>query len=327
MKQAAVVIVVVVATAIPGPADGAKPTPPPRHDSIEVTPLSQQFSPSHAAIGARIDARSARSGQPGTKARQAAPTVQIAVRTGSRSTRGEVRASLPNPFPPLRSDSPLLHNPAPLGQGSFWYQDGQGHACLYLPSSVLPCFTVVAPPGAGAPGVRALSPVAIAASVADRLPLEPGQIHASPTASGLTGAPSWFWLDPAPAATSLSVSLAGEQVTVTAEPEGVEWRFGDGATDAGGAGVAYRPGSPPAGAVTHVYGTRCLPGDPGRNPYVLSSCGPSGYAVVAVVSWRVTYAASGPIASGGGLPTRTTETSALYPVSEARAFLVGASGQ
>jgi hypothetical protein len=48
---------------------------------------------------------------------------------------------------------------------------------------------------------------------------------------------------------------------------------------------------------------------------------------VAVVSWRVTYTASGPIVSGGGLPTRTTETSALYPVSEARAFLVGASGQ
>ena len=326
MKNAAVFMVAVVATAMAGPADGAKPTPPPRHDTIEVTPLSQQYSPSHAAIGARIDARSARSGRPGTKARQTAPTVQITVRS-ARSTPRKVRASLPNPFPPLRSDSPLLHNPAPLGPGSFWYQDGQGHACLYLPSSVLPCFTVVAPPGAGAPGVPPLSPAAIAASVADRLPLEPGQIHASPTASGLTGAPSWFWLDPAPTATSLSVSLAGEQVTVTADPEGVEWRFGDGATDAGGAGVAYRPGSPPAGSVTHVYGTRCLPGDPGRNPYVLSSCGPSGYALVAVVSWRVTYAARGPIASGGGLQTRTTETSALYPVSEARAFLVGASGQ
>lgn len=123
------------------------------------------------------------------------------------------------------------------------------------------------------------------------------------------------------------MSLAGERVTVTAEPEGVEWRYGDGATDPGGAGVAYRPGPPPAGAVTHVYGTRCLPGDEGRNPYVLTSCGAYGYSVVAVVSWRVSYAASGPIAGGGGLPTRTTETSALYPVSEARAFLVAGGGQ
>jgi hypothetical protein len=327
MKRAVAVLALIAAGALAGAADGHKPKPPTPPDTIRLGYFSEQSGPTRAVIGARINVTSNRSGRPGAAATRYQQPAQGTTRGGAHSTPGDVGVSMPNPFPPLRSDSPLLHNPAPLGPGSFWYQDGQGHACLYLPSSVLPCFTVVAPPGAGAPGVPPLSPAAIAASVADRLPLEPGQIHASPTASGLTGAPSWFWLDPAPAATSLSVSLAGEQVTVTAEPEGVEWRYGDGATDAGGAGVAYRPGSPPAGAVTHVYGTRCLPGDPGRNPYVLSSCGQSGYAVVAVVSWRVTYAASGPIASGGGLPTRTTETSALYPVSEARAFLVGASGQ
>jgi hypothetical protein len=328
LKPAAILTVAVIAAGVAGPADGAKPPRPPRHDTIRVTPLSQQYSPGRAAIGARIDARSVRRGWPGTAPRRPEPAVQITARTANRSTPGEVRVDLPNPFPPLRSDSPVLQNPAPLGPGSFWYPDGQGHVCLYAPSSVLPCFTVVAPPGAGASAGPALSPVAIASSVADRLPLQPGQIQESPLASGLTGAASWFWLDPAPAAASLSVSLAGEQVTVTAEPEGVEWQFGDGAGDTGGAGVAYRPGSPPPpGAVTHVYGTRCLPGDQGRNPYVLSSCGGNGYSVVAVVSWRVSYAASGAIAGDGGLPTRTTETSAAYPVSEARAFLVGGGGQ
>lgn len=327
MKRAVVFVVVVVAAgALVGIARGAKPAPPPQN-TIKLGYFSEQSGPAHAVIGARVSVTSDRRGQPGTPATRDEQPARREGQSPGSSTRAGGGTNLPNPYPPLRSDTPLLHNPAPLGPGSFWYSDGQGHACLYLPSSVLPCFTVVTPPSAGAPGVPAISPAAIAASVADRLPLEPGQIHLSPAANGLTGAASWFWLDPAPAATSASVSLAREQVTVTAEPTGVEWRFGDGATDAGGSGVAYREGSLPAGAVTHVYETRCLPGDQGRNPYVLSGCGTNGYSVVAIVSWQVSYAATGPVASSGDLPTRTTETSAPYPVSEARAFLVGGGGQ
>jgi hypothetical protein len=75
-----------------------------------------------------------------------------------------------------------------------------------------------------------------------------------------------------------------------------------------------------------MYETRCLPGDQGRNPYVLGSCGESGYPVAAVIAWRITFTASGPIDASGSLPTRSTATSAAYPVSEARGFLVpGAS--
>jgi hypothetical protein len=82
----------------------------------------------------------------------------------------------------------------------------------------------------------------------------------------------------------------------------------------------------PADAVLHAYETRCLPGDQGRNPYVLASCGSTGYRVEAIVVWRISFTATGPIDASGGLPTRTTETSAAYPVSEARGFLVsGAS--
>lgn len=197
---------------------------------------------------------------------------------------------------------------------------------MYAPDSVLPCFTVTAPTASG-PGSPATNPASLAASVANRMPLTPGEIHASPTARGLTGAASWFWLDPPPRATTVSVTLAGEQVTVAAEPDSVEWRFGDGAALSGGAGVPYRMGPPPPAAVTHVYDTRCLPGDQGHDPYVLASCGQDGYAIGAVINWRISFRASGPVGASGSLPARTTESSAVYPVSEARAFLLSGGSQ
>jgi hypothetical protein len=209
----------------------------------------------------------------------------------------------------------------PAGPGSFWYSDGAGHVCMYAPSSVLPCFTVT---GAGAAPVAPLNPATIAAHVADRLPLSPGEIKASPTGAGLTGAPSWFWLDPAPTTQQLSLSLAGEEVTVTAAPQ-ISWRFGDGASIDGGPGVPYRPGPVPADAITHLYQTRCLPGDQGHDPYVLTSCASDGYQLLAAVSWQISYRATGPVAASGTLPTRTTTSSVAYAVSEARAFLVGGS--
>ena len=103
----------------------------------------------------------------------------------------------------------------------------------------------------------------------------------------------------------------------------MEWRFGDDASLRAGAGVPYRPGEPPPGAVRHRYQTRCLPGDRGRS-FVLPSCGRDGYTVEAVVVWQISYRASGPVVRLGALPSRTTATSLIYPVSEARAFLIGA---
>jgi hypothetical protein len=294
---------------------------------LRIGVYSQNVSPRRAAVGARIHVADRSRGTPTVVARATNGTPQGVARSSSRSTPGVVREHLPNPYPALRSDSPLLRNPTPAGPGSLWYSDGSGHACMYAPDSVLPCFTVVAPPGAGAPGAPGVAPAAVAASVADRMPLTPGQIHASPSARGLTGAASWFWLDPAPQATVLSVTLAGERVTVTAEPDAVEWRFGDGGSLSGDVGVSYRPGPPPPDAITHAYTTRCLPGDQGRNPYVLSSCGDNGYTVDAIVSWRISFRASGPVGTSGTLPTRTTEASTGYPVSEARAFLVGGGSQ
>lgn len=238
--------------------------------------------------------------------------------------RGGAASNLPPPFPPLSTSAPILKDQHPGGPGSFWYTDTAGHACQYVPNSVTPCFTLVGPGANGGGGQ--LSPSAVAQSLARRVELAPGEIKPSPTSEGLTGAQSWFWLDPAPRRQSLSISLAGETVNVIADPT-VTWRFGDGAAQDGGPGVPYGADAPSSDAITHVYDTRCLPGDQGHDPYVLASCGQNGYSVEALVVWRISYSAAGPVAASGALPARTTETSTSYPVSESRAFLVSGGGQ
>src|SRR5207248_793039 len=105
-----------------------------------------------------------------------------------------------------------------------------------------------------------------------------------------------------------------ETVAVRADPSTIEWRFGDGADLAGGPGRPYQAGPPTEGAVVHVYETRCLPGDEGRNPYVLAGCGSTGYPVPATIVWRITFSARGPIDATGALPTRTSAASIAYPV-------------
>lgn len=277
------------------------------HHTIRIGVYSQKASSGKVTIGASIAVSQRRSG------RRGAPPASA----GRDSDRGEEREYA---WPALSSDSPLLRDATPLGPDSFWYVDGSGNTCLYLPNSALPCYRVVSPQS-GAPG---LSPAAIAASVANRLELAPGQIVTSPArdAAGLTGADSWFWLEPAPAREDLTVELAGVRVTVLAEPAHVEWRFGDTASVRAGAGLPYRAGPPPENSVRHRYETRCLPGDRGRNPYVLASCGRGGYRVEAEVLWQISFQATGRVEASGTLPARTTETAIDYPVSEARAFLV-----
>jgi hypothetical protein len=290
---------------------------------ISVLPYSQQYGQSRAGAGARIDVHETR---PGHTANRSGPSATSAVHvsTGASSKTSGGTTNVPSPkqprYPPLPANSPVLKKTQPVGPGSFWYQDGAGHVCLYAPNSVLPCFTITGTGNTG-PAAAPLTPVTIAAHVADRMALSPGQLKASPSTAGLSGAASWFWLDPAPATEHLRVSLAGETVTVTAVPQ-VEWQFGDHSSIDGGAGVPYQSGPVLADAITHVYDTRCLPGDQGHDPYVLSTCGSNGYQLVATVSWKISYQADGPVGASGRLPARTTTSSADYPVGEARAFLV-----
>lgn len=294
-----------------------------RADRVHVGWVSQQYGPSRAGAAAHIDVRHQTLGS-GTSHAQPVARVAVDVTTAVhvRTIGGATNATLPGPlYPTLPSTSPIFKSPQPAGPGSFWYSDGAGHVCMYAPSSVLPCFTVTGVGNGGAVAAP-LSPATIAAHVADRMSLSPGELKASPSNAGLTGAASWFWLSPAPTTQQLSLSLAGEEVTVTAVPR-VTWHFGDGASVDGGPGVPYQPGSVPADAITHVYDTRCLPGDQGHDPYVLQSCGRDGYQLTATVSWQIGYRAAGPVAATGTLPTRTTTSSDAYAVSEARAFLVG----
>ena len=77
----------------------------------------------------------------------------------------------------------------------------------------------------------------------------------------------------------------------------------------------------------HVYETRCLPGDQGRNPYVLASCGSTGYGLEAVVVWRISYVGERADRRERQRCRRGRPRAEIaYPVTESRGFLVpGAS--
>lgn len=289
-------------------------TGPALADSFRVGWSSQQVSPGRAKIGAAVEVTT---GTPGSHSVGPAPT------DGGSSSEGGSSGYV---YPTLPADSPRLRDSTPAGPDTLWYDDGGGRSCIYIPDSTPQCFTLSedGEPGAGS---ITIDPAAMAAEAADRLPLLPGAVAASPARSrgALTGVTSWFWLDPAPTTEQASVSVGPETVTVTAVPE-VGWHFGDtaGATRDGS---TYRPERVPNNATGHSYETRCLPGDRDRNPYVLSSCGADGYEVEATVTWTISYEATGPIVASGTLPTRTTSASATYPVGESRAFLTTAEAQ
>jgi len=293
-----VAVSVLVTLAPPGSAraSGPRPSPPP---SIKLGLYSENAGPSQAQAHVAIHVRSRSPGSSGK------PTAPPTVTTS----------------PTLPESSSFAQDPTPLGPGTFWYPDGSGHECIYQADSVLPCYTLTTPDGQASPDI---GPEALAASAAAQIDVNPGQVRTSPEGGGITGAASWFWLDPSPAEQTATLSLAGETVIVDASPT-VRWQFGDGA-DASGAGVSYQPGTPPSDAVTHSYDTRCLPGDQGHDPNVLPSCGSAGYRVTATVSWSFNYRAAGPLATSGTLPSRSTTTGIEYPVSEVRAFLTGSSG-
>jgi hypothetical protein len=290
--------------------------------SLKIGVYSQKVNQETARTGAGISYTSTNPGHAQGQPQGTPP---------AESTEGssEPASGRPSPSnPTLPSNSARLSNPHPMGTGSFWYSTVNGERCIYTPASNGICFNVVQAGGSAEPAPPPVNPAVLAATAAEHLSLGPGRIEASPSAhtDGLTGAASWFWLSPSPATRSLSVALRGEHVTVTATASSVHWSFGDGDSVAGGPGVSYRPGAAPAGAVRHDYQTRCLPGDQGRDPYVLASCGANGYTVTATLGWGISYTARGPITTTGGLPARTTSTTLVYPVGEVRAFLTSSGG-
>jgi hypothetical protein len=290
------------------------------HGAVSIDTYSQGTPHGGASAGASITATNSEPGQSGSPGASSA---------SSGGGSEDIPVSSGAPQPELRLFS---HPVEPRGPGSSWYINENLHECIALPGGGSECLEegegeAVAPNAH--PARPAISPEAVAVTISDRLNLSVGGIVASPSAqtAGLTGAASWFWIEPTPTARSVSVSLGGEHVTVSATAASARWSFGDGSQLLAGPGVPYRPGAAPADAVRHVYQTRCLPGDQGHDPNVLSSCGPDGYTVEALVQWSISYTASGPVAGGGSLPSRSTATSIAYPVSEARAFLTAGGGQ
>lgn len=284
--------------------------------TISIGAYSQIDTPSHASIGGSVHAayrspaahgRAGFSRPPKSSGAASPPSIGGAV--------GDVQG-----VETLPSNAAILRDATPLGAGSFW-MNVNGQRCIYAPSTNGTCFNVA--PGAAGPRARPIDPRVLAAAAAQRLALVPGRIVASPSSatSGLTGAPSWFWLAPAPTTESLAVSGGGERVTVTAVPSRVLWTFGDGGQVDSGPGHPYGKRAARAGSVQHIYTTRCLPGDQGHDPYVLSSCTSDGYQIGAGVEWTISFQAAGPIATAGALPPRTTSTGIAYPVDEVRGFL------
>jgi hypothetical protein len=272
--------------------------------STSVYTYSQAISPSRASAGGSVHVGYR---DPGSSGVSVSAPVAPSSETPGRST-------------------PYTSSGVSSDVSSTEFRDFGGAVPCAAPAVPGTCFRVPTPPGArrqrgrGAPPV---DPQVLAQLAVDRLVLLPGDIEVSPSrqTKGLTGAPSWFWLTPAPTTASVTVAQGAESVTVTATPARVAWNFGDGEEVDGGPGRPYGEAADRQGAMRHRYRTRCLPGDQGRDPYVLASCTADGYQVQAGVQWTISFQATGPITTAGALPPQTTAATIAYPVTEVRSFL------
>jgi hypothetical protein len=134
-------------------------------------------------------------------------------------------------------------------------------------------------------------------------------IEANPTAPGLVGLDSLFWLAPMPDTMTVRETYEGVEYSVTAVPTGAAWDFGDGGranlADASGFGLPY----PQSSAVTHLYQAH----DQG------------GYRVKSAVRYSVSWTASINGHTAGPYSLGTSSLGAhplLYPVEQAQPELV-----
>jgi hypothetical protein len=139
------------------------------------------------------------------------------------------------------------------------------------------------------------------------------KVVANPSAPGLVGLDSLFWLGPTPQVMTVHESYLGIDYSVSAVPTGAAWNFGDGADasflDSSGFGRPY----PQVSAVTHVY----------------EAHDQAGYRVTSAVSFSVTWTASINGHTAGPYPLGTVIVGAQplrYPVEQAQPELIS-SGQ
>jgi hypothetical protein len=178
------------------------------------------------------------------------------------------------PAPGVQNNNGLLSNPnaaipipaCPVGQTGYYVYDSNGNSlgivCVPNPTdSLLPPTT---------------PEIALADQASSRQPWPALTLGINPSA-GLTGLPSWFWLSGSAAMPDAVASSGPLTVRVRARLAGVSWEFGDGlGYDSQDLGQAY----PAQSDVQHLYQT---------DTYRLSS----GYSVVAVLRYLVTYSVNG----------------------------------
>jgi hypothetical protein len=136
-------------------------------------------------------------------------------------------------------------------------------------------------------------------------------VVANPTALGLVGLDSWFWLAPRPAVKIVVESFNGVDYEITATPISADWDFGDG-TGAGfpvsaGYGLAY----PQPSSVIHMYQAHSQ----------------TGYQVRSVVRYEVSWTVSLDGRKIGPYPLGTIDLNAkalVYPVEQAQPELIQA---
>jgi len=178
------------------------------------------------------------------------------------------------PAPGIQNNNGTLSNPnqglsapaCPGGQTGYYVYDSQGSSlgivCVPNPTdSLLPPTT---------------PEIALADQASSRQPWPTLTLGINPSI-GLTGLPSWFWLSGSAAMPDAVASSGPLTVRVRARLAGVSWEFGDGlGYDSQDLGEAY----PAQSDVQHLYQT---------DTYRLSS----GYSVVAVLRYLVTYSVNG----------------------------------
>ncbi len=192
--------------------------------------------------------------------------------------------SAPGSCPTTQSNG-VISNPCaqiptsvcPPAQTGYYVYDSNGNAlgivCVPNPTDSL-----------AAPSTPEL---ALADEASSRQPWPVLRLGINPS-TGLTGLPSWFWLSGSASMQDAVASSGPLTVRVRARLQGVSWEFGDGlGYDSIDLGQAY----PAQSDIQHLYQT---------DTYRVSS----GYAVVAVLRYLVTYSVNGGAWKTLGVKTR-----------------------
>ncbi|MEO8744609.1 MAG: hypothetical protein ABI334_03500 [Candidatus Dormiibacterota bacterium] len=140
-------------------------------------------------------------------------------------------------------------------------------------------------------------------------PAPASTVAANPTAQGLVGLDTWFWLAPRPDVVSVGETYRGVEYVVTATATGPDWDFGDGGSatyaDRIGFGRAYPLQSP----VSHTY----------------QAHREGGYIVQASIRYAVTWTAMVDGRAFGPYPLGAVMLAArplIYPVEQAQPELI-----